>query len=107
MLEPPRRAETVLSSTHNLCFEHKYEKYQNFFISKNFLFLVVKFSIYLNKRVFVVSVGVSCFLSLYISHLFCRRFLGKVYLITKTSLFKYTENFTTKKKQMKIFRETF
>ena len=25
-LEPPRR---VLTSTHNLCFEQKYEKYQN------------------------------------------------------------------------------
>ena len=31
-------------STHNLCFEHKYEKYQNF-LSENFHFLVVKFSV--------------------------------------------------------------
>ena len=42
-LEPPRRGgsngypqsmfvEAVLTSTHNLCFEQKYEKYQNFFI---------------------------------------------------------------------------
>ena len=30
--------------THNLCFEQKYEKYQNF-LSGNFPFLVVKFSI--------------------------------------------------------------
>ena len=35
-------------STHNLCFEQKYEKYQNS------LFLVVKFSVYLNKRIFVM-----------------------------------------------------
>ena len=38
--------------THNLCFEQKYEKYQNFFLSENFL--VVKFSMYLNRRVFVM-----------------------------------------------------
>ena len=41
-------------STHNLCFEQKYEKYQNF-VSENFSFLVVKFSIYLNRRVFVMA----------------------------------------------------
>ena len=40
--------------THNLCFEQKYEKYQNF-SSENFHFLVVKFSIYLNWRVFVMK----------------------------------------------------
>ena len=41
-------------STHNLCFEQKYEKYQNFY-PKTFSFLVVKLSIYLNRRVFVMS----------------------------------------------------
>ena len=46
-------------STHNLCFEQKYEQYQNFYL-KNFQFLVVKFSIYLNRRVFVM-VGCSVF----------------------------------------------
>ena len=40
-------------SIHNLCFERKYEKYQNFF-SENFQFLMVKFLIYLNRRVFVM-----------------------------------------------------
>ena len=44
----------VLTSTDNLCFEQKYEKYQNFYL-KTFSFLVVKFSIYLNRRVFVMS----------------------------------------------------
>ena len=39
--------------THNLCFEQKYEKYQNF-LSENFPSLVVKFSIYLNRHVFVM-----------------------------------------------------
>ena len=62
-LEPPRRrgsneypqsAEAVLTSTHSLCFEQKYEKYQNFYL-KTFSFLVVKFSIYLNRRVFVMN----------------------------------------------------
>ena len=46
-------AEAVLTSTHNLCFEQKYEKYQNF-LSENFPCLVVKFSIYLNSRIFVM-----------------------------------------------------
>ena len=41
-------------STHNLWFEQKYEKYQNF-LSENFCFLAVKFSVYLNKYVFIMS----------------------------------------------------
>ena len=40
-------------STHNLGFEQKYEKYQNF-LSEIFHFLVVKFSIYLDRHVFVM-----------------------------------------------------
>ena len=49
-----RLAEAVLTSTHSLCFEQKHEKYQNF-LSENFQFLAVKFSIYLNRRVFVMK----------------------------------------------------
>ena len=41
-------------STNNLCFELKYENYKNF-LSENFHFLVVKFSVYLNRLVFVMS----------------------------------------------------
>ena len=37
-----------------LCFGQKYEKYQNF-LSENFQFLVVKFSVYLNRHVFVLE----------------------------------------------------
>ena len=40
-------------STHKLCFQQKYKTYQNF-LSENFHFLVVKCSIYLNRRVFVI-----------------------------------------------------
>ena len=40
-------------STHNLCFEQKYENYQNF-LSENFHFLVVKFSVCLNRHVFIM-----------------------------------------------------
>ena len=40
-------------STHNLCFKQIYEKYQNF-LPENFQFLEVKFSIYLNRCVFVM-----------------------------------------------------
>ena len=45
--------EAVLTNTYNLCFERIYEKYQNF-LSENFYFLVVKFSMYLNRHVFVM-----------------------------------------------------
>ena len=48
-----RLDEAVLTSTHNLYFEHKYENYQNF-LSEKFHFLVVKFSVYLNRHVFVM-----------------------------------------------------
>ena len=51
-LERPRRGGS--NEYHNLCFEQKYEKYQNF-LSENFHFLAVKFSIYLNRRVFVMQ----------------------------------------------------
>ena len=43
----------VLTSTHNLCFEQKYEAYQNN-LSEFFHFWVVKFSGYLNRHVFVM-----------------------------------------------------
>ena len=36
-----RLAEAVLTSTHNLCFEQKYEKYQSF-LTENFQFSEVK-----------------------------------------------------------------
>ena len=42
-------------STHNLCFEQKFEKKISDFLSKNFLFLEMKISIYLNRRVFVMQ----------------------------------------------------
>ena len=41
-------------STHNLFLEQKYEKYKNF-LSENFHFLVVKFSVYLKRHVFVMD----------------------------------------------------
>ena len=37
-------------STHNLCFEQKHDEYQNF-LSENFHYLVVKFSVHLNRPV--------------------------------------------------------
>ena len=40
--------------THNLCFEQKYEEYKNF-PSENFHFLVVNFSVYLNRHIFVMD----------------------------------------------------
>ena len=47
-------------STHNLCFEKKYEKYQNF-LSENFHFFVVKFSVYLNRHVFIMNLVLPTF----------------------------------------------
>ena len=40
-------------STHKLCFEQKYE-----FLSENFQFLVVKFSMYLNRHVFIMQINI-------------------------------------------------
>ena len=40
--------------THNLCLEQKYEKISEFFLSENLQFLAVKFSIYLNRIVFIM-----------------------------------------------------
>ena len=48
-------AEVVLKGIHNLCFEQKFEKYQSF-LSENFQFLEVKFSIYLNRRIFIMNI---------------------------------------------------
>ena len=47
-------SKALLTGTHNLCFEQKYEKYQSFF-SEKFQFLEVNFSIYLNSCVFVTK----------------------------------------------------
>ena len=44
----------VLTSTHNLCFEQKCGKYQSFLSEKKISFFKVKFSIYLNRPVFVM-----------------------------------------------------
>ena len=41
-------------STHILCFEQKYEKYA-ILLSENFYFLMVRFSVYLNRHVFVMK----------------------------------------------------
>ena len=74
-------------STHNLCFEQNYEKYQNF-LSENFHFLVVKFSVYLNRRVFVMDkkknenqLNVSVILAVY-EHIYCPeiRLKGSIFL---------------------------
>ena len=60
-------SEAILTSTHNLCFEQKYE---NGFLSENFHFLVVKFSVYLNRRDFVICSS-SLLLSVIASVLLC------------------------------------
>ena len=51
-----RLVEAVLTSTHNLCFEQKNEKNQ-IFLSENFHFLVLKFSVYFNRCVFVMELS--------------------------------------------------
>ena len=50
----------VLTSTHNLCFEQNYVKYQEF-LSENFHFSVIKFSVYLNRHVFIMGWSFSVF----------------------------------------------
>ena len=49
-----RLVEAVLTSTHNLCFFSRNKKNIRIFLSENFHFLVVKFSVYLNRHVFVM-----------------------------------------------------
>ena len=51
-LEPPRRGGS--NEYPQSSFEQKYEKYQSF-LSENFQVLEVKFSIYLNRRVYVMD----------------------------------------------------
>ena len=52
-----RLGEAVLTSTHNLCFSAEIWKISDFFfLSANFQFLMVKFSIYLNGSVFVMEI---------------------------------------------------
>ena len=51
-LELPCRGGS--NENHNLCFKQKFEKYLNF-LSENFQFLVVTFSVYLNRCVFIMS----------------------------------------------------
>ena len=48
-----RLDEAVLTDARSLCFRRRYEKYQKFYL-KNCHFLVVEFSVYLNRRVFVM-----------------------------------------------------
>ena len=50
-LEPPRQGGS--NGYPQSMFEHKLEKYKNV-SSENFQFLAVKYSIYLNRRVFVM-----------------------------------------------------
>ena len=56
-----RLFEAVLTSTHNLCFEQKFEKYPNFYL-KFYISLLVKFLVCLNRLVFVMfpATGVKC-----------------------------------------------
>ena len=52
-------------STLNQCFVLKYEKYQSF-LSENFQFLEVKFIIYLNRHVFVMTcIHIKCKIKLF------------------------------------------
>ena len=68
-------AEAVLTSTHSLYFEQKYEKYQ--FLSENFQFLEVKFSVYLNTCVSVMHLKqFDPGLNHLVKHV-CRNILGK------------------------------
>ena len=66
------------------------KKYQNF-LSENFPSLVVKFSIYLNRRVFVM----------FFFYLFCFHYENMLFIM-KTCLFNYTENFTIKNELFQI-----
>ena len=61
-----RLDEALLTSTHNLCFEQKFEKYPNFYL-KIFHFLVVKLLVYFNKACFGIAV-ILVLLETYVRH---------------------------------------
>ena len=60
----------VLRSTHDLCFEQINDKYQNF-LSENFPILVVRFSMYLNRRLYVMEEFQGISLLFFFFLLFC------------------------------------
>ena len=62
-------------STHNLCFEQKYEKHQSF-LSENFQFLEVKFSIYLNSTHYIHFLEVK--FSIYLNSTHYIHFYGEI-----------------------------
>ena len=66
------------------------------FLSENFQFLEVKFSIYLNRRVFVMySYGASCAVKQILRQRSCRS-------CRKWKRFKYTENLPPKNENFQI-----
>ena len=75
----------------NLCFKHKNEKYQNS-LSEKFHFLVIKFSIYLNRNVFIMcqTIKVQKTTKILIHSWKCQVIIKRTWLacITKTRLFK-------------------
>ena len=104
----------VLTSIHSLCFEQKYKKKcQKFYLKTFQFFWVVKFSIYLNRLVFVMNRAKTlCWkfwlpfskrdffnVHVYVSLVYENLSKSDCFLkdITKTYLFKYTEHFITKK----------
>ena len=123
----------VRTGTHNLCFEKKYEEYQNL-LSENFHFLVVKFSVYLNRHVFLMYLLYKVWTSQFYYLTVCLKTTGWVAngidldqmlhsvgpdpglhcllrlvfhnTITETRLFRYIENFTTKKGKKKIIKNS-
>ena len=68
-----------------------------FFYLKIFHFLVVKFSIYLNRHIFVMKLLLASLVSTNLKFEIQRIQNPADSKITKTRLFKYTEHFTTKK----------
>ena len=48
-------------STHNVCFEQKYKNYQSFLSENLQVFLEMKFSVYLNRHVFLMRMGANFF----------------------------------------------
>ena len=76
-------------STHNLCFERKYEKYQ-ILSYENFLLFVVHFSIYLDRHIFVMYCQPYCLTSsqvccLYILQYMFNRTTPYLLMLTRTS----------------------
>ena len=73
-----------LTSTHNLCFEQIYEKKSEFLSEIFHFFLVVNFSVYLNRLVFVMTVQYPSLTWIHVAVLLSEQYFFRLQIAIKT-----------------------